>query len=57
MTHCRYGIGRASLLAAAVLVREGVDADEAWQRIGVARGHVVPDTDEQQHFIASCGAG
>jgi protein-tyrosine phosphatase len=50
--HCRFGIGRASLLAAAVLVLEGVDPDEAWRRLTRARGLQVPDTDEQRQWIA-----
>jgi predicted protein tyrosine phosphatase len=33
VTHCRFGIGRASLLAAAVLMLEGVDPDKAWRRL------------------------
>jgi protein-tyrosine phosphatase len=53
VTHCRFGIGRASLLAAAVLVLEGVDPDEAWRRLTHARGQRVPDTDEQRRWIAS----
>jgi protein-tyrosine phosphatase len=53
VTHCRFGIGRASLLAAAVLVLEGVEADEAWRRLTRARGQRVPDTDQQRQWIAS----
>jgi protein-tyrosine phosphatase len=56
VTHCRFGIGRASLLAAAVLVLEGVDPDEAWRRLTQARGQRVPDTDEQRRWIASLPA-
>ena len=51
MIHCRAGIGRSSLLAAAVLRVEGRTADEAWQRITEARGLPVPDTDEQRDFL------
>ncbi|MFT4108040.1 hypothetical protein, partial [Propionicimonas sp.] len=36
--HCRAGIGRSSVLAAAVLQLEGVPADEAWNLISHARG-------------------
>lgn len=49
--HCRAGIGRSSLLAAAVLWLEGIPADEAWDRISRARGLPVPDTDAQRQFI------
>ena len=38
VAHCRYGIGRASLVAAPVLVHEGVDSGDAWQRLSTARG-------------------
>lgn len=48
--HCRAGIGRSSLLAAAVLTLEGVAADEAWRRISEARGLPVPDTEAQRRF-------
>ncbi|MFJ5229050.1 tyrosine protein phosphatase [Kitasatospora sp. NPDC088391] len=48
VTHCRAGIGRSSLLAAAVLVLTGTDADTAWGLIGRARGLAVPDTPEQR---------
>jgi protein-tyrosine phosphatase len=53
VTHCRFGIGRASLLAAAVLVLEGIDPDEAWRRLTRARGRPVPDTEEQRRWITN----
>jgi protein-tyrosine phosphatase len=49
--HCRYGIGRSSTLAAAVMVLEGADAEDAWARISVARGLTVPDTSNQRAFV------
>jgi protein-tyrosine phosphatase len=52
VTHCRFGIGRASLLAAALLVLEGVDPEEAWRRLAHARGRPVPDNDQQRRWIA-----
>lgn len=51
--HCRFGIGRSSLIAAAVLVHAGVAPDDAWDRIRRARGLAVPDTDEQRAFLAT----
>ncbi|GAA2147453.1 tyrosine protein phosphatase [Kitasatospora kazusensis] len=48
VTHCRAGIGRSSLLAAALLILEGADPEDAWQRIERARGLAVPDTAEQR---------
>ncbi|MFD7867702.1 protein-tyrosine phosphatase family protein [Streptomyces sp. NPDC059783] len=48
VVHCRAGIGRSSLLAAAVLILDGVDPDTAWSGIQRARGLSVPDTREQR---------
>ncbi|MFD9691830.1 tyrosine protein phosphatase [Kitasatospora sp. NPDC059088] len=48
VTHCRAGIGRSSLLAAALLILNGVDPDVAWNQIEHARGLAVPDTAEQR---------
>jgi len=51
--HCRQGIGRASLLAAGLLVLSGTSVADAFQRIESARGRAVPDTVEQQQWVAS----
>lgn len=51
--HCRYGIGRSSTLAAAVMVLEGTDPEDAWARISAARGLAVPDTASQRAFIGT----
>lgn len=50
VTHCRAGIGRSSLLAAALLILNGTAADTAWRRIERARGLAVPDTAEQREW-------
>ncbi|WP_327001462.1 tyrosine protein phosphatase [Dactylosporangium sp. NBC_01737] len=50
VTHCRIGIGRASLLAAGVLVFNGLAPDDAWHRIEQARGLAVPDTPQQREW-------
>jgi protein-tyrosine phosphatase len=50
VTHCRFGTGRASLLAAALLVLNGLDHDLAWNRLEQARGLAVPDTPEQRDW-------
>ncbi|MEU2790284.1 tyrosine protein phosphatase [Streptomyces sp. NPDC007100] len=50
VTHCRFGIGRASLLAAALLILNGVDPETAWSRLEQARGVPVPDTTEQREW-------
>jgi protein-tyrosine phosphatase len=49
--HCRAGIGRASLMAAPVLIQLGVTPDGALELIQAARGVLVPDTDHQREWI------
>jgi protein-tyrosine phosphatase len=51
--HCRQGIGRASLVAACVLVTSGESANIAFQQIQEARGLSVPDTAEQREWVSS----
>ena len=51
VVHCRQGVGRAGLLAACVLIINGVSADEALANISQARGCVVPETEEQKTFV------
>ncbi len=51
VVHCRQGIGRAGLLAACVLILNGISADEALSRISQARGCAVPETEEQKAFV------
>ena len=51
--HCRNGIGRASTLAAIILVLEGTDPRLAWTMISAARGMTVPDTAAQRDSITS----
>ena len=50
--HCRQGIGRAALIAAAVLVHAGIDPQTAIRRISAARGSEIPETVEQKRWIA-----
>jgi protein-tyrosine phosphatase len=50
VTHCRFGIGRASLLAAALLTLNGNNPDAAWHQLEQARGLTVPDTEEQREW-------
>ncbi|MGA4539258.1 protein-tyrosine phosphatase family protein [Uniformispora flossi] len=50
VTHCRAGIGRSSLLAAALLILSGVGPDISWSLIERARGLAVPDTAEQREW-------
>jgi protein-tyrosine phosphatase len=49
--HCRGGIGRSSLIAAALLVRLGSPVEQAWQVIAQARGVPVPETEEQRRWL------
>lgn len=51
VTHCRFGIGRSSLLAASILVLNGLQPAQAWQLISDARGYDVPDTRQQRLWV------
>lgn len=51
--HCRAGIGRASLIAGAVLVTAGMASETAWAAIAKARGLPVPDTEVQRLWLAN----
>jgi protein tyrosine phosphatase (PTP) superfamily phosphohydrolase (DUF442 family) len=50
--HCRAGIGRSSLLLAAVLCVEGISPEHAFRLISNGRGLQVPDTPEQAEWLA-----
>jgi len=54
--HCRAGIGRSTLMAAAILVAGGLDAQACLAMIEQARGLPVPDTDEQRAWITGLEA-
>jgi protein-tyrosine phosphatase len=49
--HCRAGIGRSSMIAACVLIRNGFSANSAFQTIEESRGCPVPDTPEQRQWV------
>jgi protein-tyrosine phosphatase len=49
--HCRAGIGRSSLVAAAVMISGGETAEKAMRAIQEARGLPIPDTDAQRVWI------
>lgn len=53
VVHCRMGIGRSSLVAAGLLVAEGVSQTTAWETVTRARGLDVPDTAEQKSWLAA----
>jgi protein-tyrosine phosphatase len=49
--HCRAGIGRSGLIAASVLLNEGLSPSEAFSLISKARRVPVPDTEEQIRWV------
>ena len=49
--HCRQGIGRSGMIAAALLVRQGLSPSEAIERITNARGFRSPETEEQRAWL------
>jgi len=55
LIHCRQGIGRSALIAAALLVRAGVDTETAFERVSIARGVPVPETTEQRDWVINFG--
>jgi protein-tyrosine phosphatase len=46
--HCRQSIGRAPLLAAFLMISFGIEPDEAFRQLSLARGLQVPETEEQK---------
>jgi protein-tyrosine phosphatase len=51
--HCRQGLGRAALMAGALLVLAGFTADEACATLSKARGYEVPETQEQRAWLVA----
>ncbi|QFT54214.1 dual specificity protein phosphatase family protein [Microbulbifer sp. THAF38] len=49
--HCRAGIGRTGIIAGAILVKSGLNAEESLALISSARGVQVPDTEEQEAWL------
>jgi protein-tyrosine phosphatase len=54
--HCRQGIGRSAMIAAAALIAAGVDAGSAVDTIRRSRGLDVPETDAQRQWISDFDA-
>ncbi len=50
--HCRGGIGRSGLLAAAVLLHAGFEVPQAFAEVARKRGRQVPETVEQGNWLA-----
>jgi protein-tyrosine phosphatase len=48
--HCRQSIGRAPLLAAFLMISFGIETNEAFRQLSLARGLRVPETEEQKHL-------
>jgi protein-tyrosine phosphatase len=55
--HCRAGIGRSSVAAAAFLCGLGLSAQQAIALISHARGFDIPDTEKQLEFILGFDRG
>ena len=51
IVHCRMGIGRSSIIAAAVLLAKGYKAMNLIREISLVRGLQVPDTKEQVDWL------
>jgi hypothetical protein len=49
--HCRQGVGRSGMLAAAVLIAGGASAHESADIVGRARGVSVPETPDQLRWL------
>jgi protein-tyrosine phosphatase len=49
--HCRMGLGRSPMIAAAVLIADGTHPDDAISRVATARGVPVPETQEQRAWL------
>ncbi len=51
--HCRQSVGRSAMIAAALLVAAGEEPRVAFEKIGKARGCKVPETAEQERWVAN----
>ncbi len=51
--HCRQGIGRAGLIASALLIEQGLNPVNAIRRVSAARRSPIPETHEQRMWIES----
>ena len=49
--HCRQSIGRAGMIAAAVLILSGATPTEAIRTVSAARGVPIPETAEQRQWL------
>jgi len=51
LVHCRQGVGRTGLVAACLLIRNGMSSDAAIEAVSAARGVAIPETNEQRDWI------
>jgi protein-tyrosine phosphatase len=49
--HCRQGVGRSGMIAAAALTASGLDLHDAIERVSKARGIAVPETADQLEWL------
>lgn len=49
--HCRQGVGRSGLVAACLLVKNGMSPGAAVEAVSAARGVAIPETVEQRDWI------
>lgn len=54
--HCRQGVGRSGLIAAAMLVSAGEGVASALERVTRARGLPVPETEAQRRWVSEFAA-
>jgi len=51
LIHCRQGVGRAGMIASALLINRGMTPKSAVQHVSSARGIPVPETREQMAWL------
>ena len=54
--HCRQGIGRSGMIAAAILLSTGLAPDEAMRAVSAARGLPIPETPAQIAWLQRLAA-
>jgi protein-tyrosine phosphatase len=51
LVHCRQGVGRSGLVAACLLIKNGMTPGAAIEAVSSARGVEIPETAEQREWI------
>lgn len=57
LVHCGAGVGRAGTVAAALLVRDGLDGAQALEIVAAHRPLAGPESDAQRALVAAAGQG